>query len=75
MTKTRDIEVYRLWGCGTWDTDIVAIPVDTPEEDIAECAENAVLAACAGGSPDGDYLAMTGVYSIPEIDESDEHDE
>ena len=36
---TRRVEYYRLWGgdCGTWDTDFINIPTNTPDNkmDIA----------------------------------------
>jgi hypothetical protein len=65
--KTREIEYYRLWpggsgDSGTWDTDVVEIPADTPEDKIAEAVEKAVSKIQWRDQPP----ILTGVYSAPQ---------
>jgi hypothetical protein len=43
---TRDVEYYRLWAGnsgdgGTWDTDYLRIPADTPDEQLDEAVRKA----------------------------------
>jgi hypothetical protein len=41
--RTRRVEYYRLWGgdSGTWDTDFIAIPTDTPDDKVDEAIRKA----------------------------------
>ena len=41
--KTRSVEYYRLWGgdSGTWDTDFIDIPADTPDDRLDEAIREA----------------------------------
>lgn len=32
LMPTRTVEYFRCWSDGTWDTDFIAIPADTPDE-------------------------------------------
>ena len=41
MAKMRKVEYFRCWEGGTWDTDIIEIPVDTPEA----CVDAAITEA------------------------------
>ena len=70
--KTRQIEYYRLWSgnggdSGTWDTDFVAIPANTPDDKIAEAVEMAVSKIKWRDEPP----IVTGVYSVADPDEED----
>ena len=70
--KIRQIEYYRLWSgnsgsSGTWDTDYVDIPADTPEDKIDEVAKAAINLI---GWTDEVPIA-TGIYHVPSI-EADE---
>lgn len=64
--KTRVIEMYIGVGSdfGTWSTEYVDIPIDTPEEKIEEVARIKIME---------DELAedfmFCGVYSIPSLDD------
>jgi hypothetical protein len=75
--KTRQVEYYRLWGGdhGTWDTDFVQIPEDTPEEKL----EAAVREAISRIDWTDEAPVATGIYSAPQPDEEnggdDEEDE
>ena len=74
--KTREIEYYRLWpggsgDSGTWDTDFVEIPADTPEDEIAEAVEKAASKIQWRDQPP----ILTGVYSAPQPEEEDEAEE
>jgi hypothetical protein len=66
--ETRTIEYYRLWGGdhGTWDTDFVEIPADTPEEHIEEAVQSAVSEI----DWKDEVPVITGIYNIPEADDS-----
>jgi len=73
--KTRQIEYYRLWpggsgDSGTWDTDFVDIPADTPDNHIGEAVERAVAAIRWRDEPP----IITGIYSMPEPEEEEEED-
>ena len=62
--KTRQIEYYRLWpggsgDSGTWDTDFVDIPADTPDNHIGEAVERAVAAIRRRDEPP----MITGIYT------------
>jgi hypothetical protein len=46
--KTRRVEYYRLWAgnsgdSGTWDTDFIDIPVDTPGDKVGEAIRKAAV--------------------------------
>jgi hypothetical protein len=46
MTKTRKVEYYRLWAgnggdSGTWDTDFIDIPSDTPDDELDRAVRKA----------------------------------
>ena len=60
---TRKIELYFGFGddSGTWSTDYVDIPYDTPEEKIGEVASEI-------GRNGGGYV-FVGVYAIPGLDD------
>ena len=49
--KTKTVEYWRMWtehgDSGTWDTDYVDIPADTPD-DKAEALDAAVRKVCEG---------------------------
>jgi hypothetical protein len=65
----RNVEVYIGEGgdYGTWGTEYVEIPRETPENEIEALAINQAKI---------DYLsreyAFIGIYSIPSLDDSDE---
>jgi len=61
--QTRAVEMYIGFGddIGTWNTEYVNIPVDTPEDKIVEVAKEQLKA-------DGCQFTFTGVYSIPALD-------
>lgn len=64
MVETRAIEMFLGVGTdnGTWDTEYVDIPVDTPEDKMEELGR-AVLRA------DGHDFVISGIYSIPSLDD------
>lgn len=71
--KTRQIEYFRLWpgssgDSGTWDTDIIDIPANTPDEKI----EAAVQEAAAKIRWREEPPVIVGIYSVPEQEEGDE---
>lgn len=47
---------------GTWGTEYVDIPIDTPEDDIEEVGRNALR-------NEGYEFTIAGVYHIPSLDE------
>jgi hypothetical protein len=61
--KMRQIEYYRLWGgdSGTWDTDFIGIPSDTPDDKILAAVH---LAVDARGW-NNEVPVIIGIYSIP----------
>ena len=71
----RNIEYYRLWADGRWDTDFIAIPANTPEDKIEQAVRDAVSQLVlsheltmpwrSGMKP---ALVATGVYHIPELE-------
>lgn len=70
--KMRQIEYYRLWAgsngdSGTWDTDYVDIPIDTPEDKIKE----AVKEAARRIEWRDEVPVACGVYAIPDLDDDD----
>ena len=72
MTKeTRPIEMYYGYSyggdSGSWETDYVDIPIDTPEEEIEQVAKE-----IAKNEYQGDDLAFVGVYHIVPLDEIDD---
>lgn len=71
--KTRPIEYYRLWAgnsgdSGTWDTDIIDIPADTPDDKIEEAVKDAAAKIRWREEPP----VLVGIYSVPEQEEGDE---
>lgn len=62
----RQVEVYRCWDDGTWDTGMVDIPDDTPEEDIERVAKDRTIELMAD-SPD--LLCICGLYHVPDEDD------
>ena len=62
--KTRTIEMYIGTGddSGTWGTEYVDIPIDTPEDKIEEAGKDAVIA-------EGIPFTICGIYAIPPLDE------
>jgi len=71
-SKIRPIEMYYGYSYGddhgSWGTDYVEIPVDTPEDKIAEVAKEIAI-----NEYEGDDLAFVGVYHIMPLDEVDEY--
>jgi hypothetical protein len=72
MAKTtREIEFYRLWAgnggaSGTWDTDFVDIPADTPDELIAAAVQRAADQIAWNPTPP----VAVGVYSVPPLEDA-----
>ncbi len=61
--KLRRVEYYRLWAgnsgdAGTWDTDFIEIPADTPDDKVA----NAVREAAAMIDWQNDVPVIVGYY-------------
>jgi len=67
--EKRLIEVYIGTGSdnGTWDTDYVEIPADTPDEKIEQVAIDTSKALLQEQGTD--YM-FVGVYNIPPIEEA-----
>ena len=61
-TKERPIEVAMLYADRTWDTVIVEIPADTPEDEIAEASYLEAVAHIPGHH----ILSMTAIYNTME---------
>jgi|TARA_R110000822_G_scaffold134760_1_gene272451 hypothetical protein len=63
----RNIEVYIGIGSdfGTWSTEYVEIPRDTPEDQIESVAIDQAKSEIA------EYMFI-GIYAIPSLEESDE---
>jgi hypothetical protein len=71
--KTRPIEYYRLWpggsgDSGTWDTDMVDIPADTPDAQIEEAVKKAAAEIRWRDGPP----VIVGVYSVPTPEEDED---
>ena len=70
--KTRAVEMYIGIGTdfGTWSTEYVDIPIDTPDDKIEEVA-------IAKEKEDGvvDNFVFCGVYCIPSLDDKPYGDE
>ena len=71
--KTRPIEMYYGYAegngdYGSWGTDYVDIPIDTPEDKIAEVAKE-----IAKNEYEGDDLAFVGVYHIMPLEDVDDY--
>ena len=71
--KTRSIEYFRLWpgnggDSGTWDTDSIDIPADTPADKI----EEAVQKAAAKIRWREESPVLVGVYSVPTPEEDED---
>ena len=64
--KTRHIEMYVGTGgdFGTWFTDYIEIPADTPDDKIETVAKDVARTEFAC-----DNFVFCGVYSIPELDD------
>ena len=62
--KTRAIEVYLGYGSdhGTWTTEYVDIPENTPDDKIESAARDAARA-------EGHDIVFCGVYCIPPLDD------
>jgi hypothetical protein len=41
MAKTRQVEYYRLWDSGTWDTDFIDVPEGTAENELDRAVREA----------------------------------
>lgn len=69
--KTRQIEMFVATSngdaAGSWTTDYVDIPLETPEDEIAEVAEEA-MREHLGERTD---VAFVGVYHVPDPEEED----
>lgn len=72
--KTRQIEMYvgisNGDSAGSWTTDYVDIPADTPEAKIKRVAEAAFRMALVKAGTDN--VAFVGVYSTPDVEEDEE---
>ena len=64
----REIEAYRCWDDHTWDTDMVEVPDDTPDDQLQAAVEHATLEAMRNSA---DLPVMVGVYHIPDPEEED----
>jgi len=66
--KTRVVEMFIGVGTdsGSWFTDFVNIPIDTPEEKIEEVAKDVLKAELAQNDMS---CVICGVYSVPLLDE------
>jgi len=51
-------------GNGTWSTQYVTIPSDTPDDKVDLVAQKQALADLAS-MPEGEKVAFVGVYNIP----------
>jgi hypothetical protein len=75
--KTRSVEYYRCWAGnggdrGTWDTDFIDIPADTPEDQI----EAAVRAAAAKIKwRDNEPPVLVGLYCANDDGEEEDEEE
>ncbi len=72
QVRTRSIEYYRCWAgnsgdSGTWDTDFVTIPADTPDDQIDRVVREAVEKIQWRNEPP----VLVGVYSVPPIEDDD----
>ena len=73
--KTRQIEYYRLWGSdsGSWDTQFIDIPADTPDDKIDDAVQEAAKQLfkdnCGARKP-----VIVGIYSIPPMEEEEEEE-
>lgn len=67
--KTRRVEYYRLWGgdSGTWDTDFIGIPADTPDDMV----DKAICTAAGKIKWRDDSPVIVGYYC--DADEEEEH--
>ena len=69
--KTITVEYYRCWAgnngdSGSWDTDYVEIPEDTPEDKM----NDAIRTACDSLEwRDNIRAAFVGLYCIPDQDD------
>ena len=65
--KTRLVEMYIGIGSdfGTWGTEYVEIPIDTPDDKINEVAMNVAKEDFTG-------YQFVGIYSVPSLDELDD---
>ncbi len=60
--ETREVEVFRCWDNGTWDTDWVEIPASTLPEDVEDVATQAGFDAIASSA---DQPFFVGLYCDP----------
>lgn len=69
--KTRRVEYYRLWGGdhGTWDTDFLEIPSDTPDDKLDEAVREA---AAKIKWRDNDPPVIVGYYCDSGEEEEDD---
>ena len=70
--KIRQVEYYRLWAgatgdSGTWDTDFVDVPGDTPNDKMAEAAKKAIDDI---EWTDNNFPVITGIYHYSCDDEN-----
>jgi lysophospholipase L1-like esterase len=69
MSKpTVQVEYYRLWEDGTWDTEFLDIPADTPENEY----ENAVRQVAAKIKWRDTPPVIVGLYSGPAETEAED---
>jgi hypothetical protein len=66
----RAVEMYIGFGSdfGTWSTEYVEIPRDTPDDDIERVAVEQAKIDFGGG----DGFVFTDLYAIPTLEDSDE---
>ena len=70
--QTRRVEYYRLWGgdSGTWDTDYIDIPADTPDDMVDKAIRKAAETVQWRDEPP----VIVGYYSAACEDEEDVFD-
>lgn len=63
--KLRKIEYYRCWQDGTWDTDFIDVPDNTPENQVQQAIQKAVEQINWKETPP----VIVGLYHLPENEE------
>ncbi len=69
-TRKRTVECFLCWSDGTWSTDFVEIPADTPDDRVADVAELAIYRRQWAKD-----LAFGGLYNSNDDEEEEEDDE
>lgn len=71
MESTIAVEIGRVWGSpdgGEWDTSVVDIPGDTPQDEIAKVALEKGMEELRANATAVDALVHMFVYHINEIE-------